>query len=547
MKSKFPFMRRIQIVLSKQGTGYLFTLISIIAINAWQQVLGNFDYDNSFTIAAAKNISNGHGYTIQTASTEDLSKFYYDPLNRWPPGYSWLLVAAHWLFSTDWIHASFILNAIGLTLLVLVFRNMLLQLEFPEWIVNVTVLYYGFLFHPFHFSYFSDIFGLLFFLFGLVIMIKGIKSDQHVVIFSILSAFFIGGAAYMKYLYIPLSFVPLVSLFIYGYSSKRMDLQSAAVNGFLFLFLIIGSLLLFQFHNSGHAIYINPSKTGFYPNQLFRMAPVIPLGLLNLTFINVQLNHILHVSFENLNVFWKLINLFCIGWLIFTSYKLIRRGIFRIRDFRGFYAILVCMFTIVLFSFLAVLSVIKNKHYTDTFFDWVYGQELRYYGVFIVFILQFVIFLFVKQKYFFSGTVQLIFRSVIGFILLIELTHGAYFCIKKILIEKEYGLAISSDQYLFKSMELTRTAMTENKNLVVCSNNYAIVNMCSLENVPIYCDMGKLQKPLNNSLPVSLLIAVDTTVPGISVPLLSDPVVKPDYIFRNVSYYFVDLPKTANF
>jgi hypothetical protein len=158
--------------------------------------------------------------------------------------------------------------------------------------------------------------------------------------------------------------------------------------------------------------------------------------------------------------------------------------------------------------------------------------------------LQFLIFLFLKQNYFFNRTIRLTFRAVIGFVLLIELTHGAYFCIKKILIEKEYGMAIGSDQYIFKSMELTGKAKTENKNLVICSNNYAIVNMCSLENVPIYTDMGKLQKPLNNSLPVRLLIAADTTTPGISVPMLLDPVVRPDLVFKNVSYYIVDLPKT---
>jgi hypothetical protein len=105
-------------------------------------------------------------------------------------------------------------------------------------------------------------------------------------------------------------------------------------------------------------------------------------------------------------------------------------------------------------------------------------------------------------------------------------------------------MAIESDQYIFKSMELTRTAKTKNKNLIICSNNYAIANMCSLEDVPIYCDMGKLQKPSHNSIPVRLLIAADTTVPGISVPLLRNPAVKPDLVFRNVSYYIVDLPKT---
>jgi hypothetical protein len=61
----------------------------------------------------------------------------------------------------------------------------------------------------------------------------------------------------------------------------------------------------------------------------------------------------------------------------------------------------------------------------------VYGQELRYYSVFVVFILQFLIFLFLKQNYFFNRTIQLIFRSVIGFILLIELAHGTYFVSRK--------------------------------------------------------------------------------------------------------------------
>jgi hypothetical protein len=236
--------------------------------------------------------------------------------------------------------------------------------------------------------------------------------------------------------------------------------------------------------------------------------------------------------------------LFCIAWLAWAGYRIIRQKNFRIGDFRSFYAINVLIFTIILFAILIVLTVVKSKHYTDSFFEWVYGQELRYYSVFTVFILQFVIFLFLKQDYFFNKTGKIIFSTIIGFILIIEVTHGAYFCAKKILIEKEYGMAIESDQYLFKSMEWTGREIKSNKNLVICSNNYAIANMCSLLDLPIFCDLGKLQKPLNNSSPVRLLIAVDTTVPGISVPLLSDPVVKPDLIFRNVSYYIINLPKT---
>jgi hypothetical protein len=541
------FMNRIKIFLSRRGTGILFTLISVTAINCWQQILRNFDNDNAFSIAAAKNISEGHGYSIKTASSADFSKFYYDPLNRWPPGYSWLLVIMHKLFNTDWIHTSFILNAVGLTALVIIFRKMLLQLEYPEWIVNMTVLYFGFLLHPFHYFYYADIFGFLFFLSGLSVLIKGIKSEKNIVSLSILAAFLLGCSDYMKYLYIPLSPLPIISFYFYGYSVKRKDFKTAAAKALVLLVFIIFSLLLFQYFNSGSALYINPSKTGFFPDQLYWIAPVIPYGLVNMLFLNMQLSIVLHVSFIFLHAFWQIVYLFCMGWLAYTGYKLFRLRIPGIRDFRNFYLIQAVLFSVILFSYLLVLSVTKSKHYPDTYFEWVYGQELRYYSVFIVFLIQFIALIFLKQKYLLGKTARLIFRCLVGFILFIEITHGAYYCIKAIAVEKKYGVSVSADQFLYKSMELTKNNLTRNKNLVICSNNSTIANMCSLENAPVFYDLGKLKKPVIHSLPVTLLVAVDTTVPGTFVPMLSHPGVKPDYIFRNVSYYFVNLPKTENF
>jgi hypothetical protein len=93
-------------------------------------------------------------------------------------------------------------------------------------------------------------------------------------------------------------------------------------------------------------------------------------------------------------------------------------------------------------------------------------------------------------------------------------------------------------------MDITKKERAKDKNLVICSNNYTIANMCSLENVPVFYDLDKLNQRVPTSQQIKLLIAVDTTVPGISVPLLRDPLVKPSLVFRNVSYYIVDLPKT---
>ena len=540
-------MNRMKIFLSRRGTGIIFTLISILAINCWQLVLRNFDNDNAFSIAAAKSISEGHGYSIKTASAADLSEFYYEPLNRWPPGYSWLLVLTHKFLNIDWIHTAFILNALGLTTLVLIFRKMLLQLNYPEWIVNVTVLYFGFLLHPFHYSFYTDIFGLLFFLMGLSVLMKCVRSEKNMVWMSVMAAFLLGCSAYMKYLYIPLSFLPVLSLFLYGYSLKRKDFQFAALKGTIFLGFIVISLILFQYFNSGQSLYINPSKTGIFPDQLLWMAPVIPYGLINMLFLNMQLSIILHVSFIALHTFWQIVYLFCVGWLAYAGYKLFRSANSRIRDFRSFYAIQAILFTLVLFSYLMVLSVTKNKHYPDTYFEWVYGQELRYYSVFIVFLIQFIALVYLKQNYFFNQTGKFIFRYIIWFTLLVEITHGTYFCVKSFMVQKQYGSSISADQFLYKSMELTKKELTKNKNLVICSNNYTIANMCSLENVPVFYDLGKLKIPIAHSLPLTLFIAVDTTVPGTYVPVLTDLQAKPDYIFKNVSYYFVNLPKSENF
>jgi hypothetical protein len=163
-------MNRFQIFLSRRSTGILFTIISIFASNCWQQILPNFDVDNSFCIAAAKNISEGHGYSIEMADAGDLSKSYFQPLNKWPPGHSWLLYLIHKLLLTDWVHTTYVLNALSLTILVLLFRKLLFQLEFPSWIIHCAILFFGFFEYTFHFSNNTDLLALVFYLAGLSVL-----------------------------------------------------------------------------------------------------------------------------------------------------------------------------------------------------------------------------------------------------------------------------------------------------------------------------------------------------------------------------------------
>ena len=87
-------------------------IVAAAALNTWQLVLPNFHFDNSFSLAAAKNVADGHGYTTRQVFPGDVSTVVYDPLNKWPPGYSWLLVGVMTVAHTSVITSAYIVNGI---------------------------------------------------------------------------------------------------------------------------------------------------------------------------------------------------------------------------------------------------------------------------------------------------------------------------------------------------------------------------------------------------------------------------------------------------
>ena len=537
-------MRRLQIFLSKRGIGILCTLISIIAINCWQLIVPNFENDNSYSIAAAKNISEGHGYTIKMASANDFSKPYYEPISKWPPGYSWVLVLVQSLTSLDWIHAGYFLNALGLIALVLTFRKILLQLELPEWIVNTTVLYFGFLKHPYHFSFYADIFGLLFFLIGLSLLLSAIRNERGIRWKIFLSGFWLGFACYMKYLYLPLSFIPMVTLVVYAHLIKRKSLVTAALWGSLSLALSLSLLLIVTVMHTPETILLNPTTTGFFPGHILRFAPVIPETLINLDFVNMQVSNLKIVRYETLNIFWSVVNFGCFAWLVYTSYKLFRFKKLILENFKTFYVILSVLITGGLISYLVILSVTKSSHYSDTFSHWVYVEEFRYYAIVSVFVIQFAAMFYMRRGIFFNSYGQAIIRWLFIVIVMGEIAHGTYFIVKQMAIKKYYATKIEGDQNYFNTLMLVDLELSKNKNVVFCSNSPKFPNIANLKGIPAFYDLSALKMPIQTSRPLTLIIASDTSSPNSSIPLLSSLDAKPDMIFRSVFYYIIRVPKS---
>ena len=502
---------QIKIFFSNRIVGILCTLVSIAAINSIQQTIGNLGWDNSFSIAAAKNMYEGHGYSIRLASPEDIAKTVYEPLNKWPPGYSILLLIIHAISSLDWIESAFLLNAIGLTLLVLVFKKMLLQLEFPKWIVNLSVLYFGFIFHSFLGVYFTDIFALLFFMIGCSILLKYVNGGQSNIILVVLSALFFSLSAWLKYLYFGLAFIPLASLFYFGWKRKIKKIKVASKAGLIVAGILIFLLVYFQLRNTGSMIYIKPSSaTGFFPSQLLGLAPIVPGTFLNLDFINMQISTHLFIPYQSVFLLWSIVNILCLFCIAFIGWPIIKNPEYLKEDFLVFYTRVVLWVSAFIFIFLGLLTVHFNSHYKDMMYPWVFVGIPRYFSPVCFFIFQFIIYLFLKPNFFPKKVVYYLFCILLVCVVIEEISHTTYFVAKKIFFKKEFGLKRPDDQRELRASHFVNSELEKTSQTVVCAGIPEISNFCSLSGISSIMDYSLFQKPIRCSKEVLIITTLDS-------------------------------------
>jgi hypothetical protein len=503
-------MIQIRNFLALRQIGFVCTVLAIVAINGIQLSVPNLGWDNSFSVAAAKNISEGHGFSIKLASAQDISKTYYEPLVKWPPGYSLLLVLVHATGLFDWIWSAYFLNAAGLTLLVLLLKKILVQLEFPLWIIHPAVLYFGFLFHFYTGIYFTDIFALLFFMMGCSMLLEFVKGEQKTFYLVILSAFFFAFSAWQKYLYLGLAFIPFITFFFFGWRKNIRKIQLASTIGILVTGFLIGLLVYFQFRNSGQALYIKPSsRTGFFPMQVLQMAPIVPGSFLNLDFTNMQISLHFPISYQNMYVLWSVINFIVLCILLYLSWPVIKDPSFFKKDFWNFYKEMSLWISISIFVFLIALTVHYNSHYEDMKYPWVFVGIPRYFAPFCFLLFPFFAFLFLKPKLFPNKFSFYFFRILMVCIIMEEISHGTYFIIKQILVFKEFGIQRHADQIELHSYNLVKAEQAKNE-IVVCAGIPEISNFSSLSGISSIMDPLVFEKPIYSSKDILIITTLDS-------------------------------------
>ena len=501
-------------ILSSTAANVAAFVIAVVALNTWQLILPNFHFDNSFSVTAAMNVANGHGYVTSQVLPSDLSQIIYEPINKWPPGYSWLVAGAMPLVNNDVIDAVYLVNGISICLFLLGIYFTLTALNFPRLAVNGFMLFAGFFPYAFLGAWFADLVAVAFFTLGIGLIMQAHATKRHIVIKAAMAAALCSYCIFLKYLYLPVAILPLVVWGWYALRTRQRKQFTAAFTGAIITMTAAMLLLLYQSRHSGQPVYVNPTGRGFFPSHLLEIGAVIPASLIDQDFMTVQLSRLLRISYPTTELLLRIVNyvmMLCLFYWIFKWWKSGGSGsteegrIGRGRWNRNLYAYMVLIVSMATAGLLAFMSLTFAPYQGEFTTFWTYLEELRYYAIVIVFVQQWVFWYFIVNRPKSSGWIYKTLRAILIVIVFTGILHSAYYLYKQAVIKREVGIAKVNEQTDIAALNVVKQLKKQYPDLVICSNNHELVNIASLANVPVMYEFEALNDPLKTSRPVTML------------------------------------------
>jgi hypothetical protein len=497
---------RLKQILSANQTGVLIIISGVIGRLIQIFYFFNIRVDASYQTIATKNFVAGRGITIDSVLSSDLSTIIYEPLVKWPPGFSLLLTPFYLLSGGNYIIAGILLHSVCAIALIIFARAILRLFEVPLYLINTYTPVVSFFIYSFYSIISSDAIATCFFVAGLYYTFSFLKTQQHSTKKTIAASVCFLVCAFTKYLLIPVVFVVPAYLVAKGYFTKDRRIKRSGVISFLILLMAVTSLFLYQKQLSGSAAYVSPMEHGFFPQNLPNAYPVFPAGFLNPDTLSLLSgsasvhNLIFHV--------YQLIYLLAIvalGYGLFNFFKTFSAT----KPLRKLYFQLFLLVSIALVGALAVLSVLIAKGEETPGRLWTYIQEPRYYGPLVV-LMQLLFFIFYPiERY----KTKWLFQSL--FLLLsIETCRGIAFDINRIrLIDKEEYSWHYEDRFQKYADSILKTAEAKFsiERVAVTGSSYFMNNRVSLySHAPVLSAVKALNKPslLNAQKPVLLLVII---------------------------------------
>ena len=395
------------------------------------RIFFDFGSDKLGQVLIARNFLGGKALTIGQVSAENLAhQIYapaiYNPPIGWPPGYS-ILLSPLLLITSNIALACLLLDFIAALIFLIYLRKLLQLLKFDSANVNLFLLFQGFIIYN---SGPSDFLGLTFLVMAMFYLVKSYQSTQFSpALVLMLSVSFIG-AAMLRYLYQPVSFLILFFSIIHALANGK---RRVAVRSFIPLLLLSTASLFWFAYQKGyhlHGVYMAPSATGFFPKNLLLMNPFVLASLFNIHFYTVQLSKLFHQSYGSIAGIFQWTNFLLVVALTLIYFRFAQKSWRRLKAEHIFLLIggFAC---IAIVGGLCFLSILHSREVGPPLFRWTYVTPGRYYLFPMLFLQIFVWnWLFVRAHA--TNTVLLrIAQAFFALLVCIEILHGSYLIVKK--------------------------------------------------------------------------------------------------------------------
>jgi hypothetical protein len=426
------------------------------------------DADKLAQAMAGKNLAEGHGLTIKQVHVSNLSTERYEPLVGWPPAYS-VFIAIIYSLIKDLDVSCFIIDIICIVLFFILLRKFLRQLDFPDYLINLLVLFNGCtITYYIEKSTPTDFLTLVIFVYNCYLTIK-VFSQKKPVLPGILLGFFNVLLAWFRYMYIPVTFVIPCVLLWNGWLKK--DRKLLLYGTYTMALTLLGVIALLGFQEP----YVPTTERGIFWSNLLVLDPVLFSSFMNLKFLLVQLN--LQTGLSYITCAWILRAINIVPFLILLVllfYSSLKRKWLAANTWQVFTTI-GTLIGIGIFLVLALLSLTHNGYYPPVSLFWTYVSEDRYF-----IILQFIIVILTAKWLFINTTAIFSFKKwgqgLFLFLFSITILHGIYFLAKNFTFDKRNFVYLTNEKRKIQYVDnIIRESKKRNTEVVV-AGDFSMVN-----------------------------------------------------------------------
>ena len=482
-----------------------------------------FEGDKLFQSLGAKNLVEGNGLTFQHVLPQDISTIVYEPINRWPPGYS-LLITPFYLITHHLETSSLIVDIVSIILFFGVLHVLLRSFRFPQYLITLLILFNGATFAP-YISKPTDLLanvGILYSCYlSLVFLSNPLRSARFGYVIGAVNVI----PVLFRFMYLPGMLVLPVLLITAGYLKKDARIKRGGVNCLILSIALTGCILLFQMIYTGSTSYLFLSGKGFYPKNLLMLYPFVLSAFIDTNFVQQQISLISGVPYRVLFEYVRMLNAIIFVALVIGLIRFIiqkSRNSFTKWDFFVISAGVINLAILFVLFYLSVINSPGSRLFTSRF-RWTFVEEGRFF-TFAMTVLPIIAgyYLFVVHSSKFPGY-QKLFRYLFAGLIFFQVVHTFYFLAQRFKpLGLEGGNVLLTTPAKVFLKDLIQDSKQKDWNVVLTGNDETVSNWAALNNEKGLLDLNDLNThKIVTSKPTVVLIVLEARMLPVFKNILS--------------------------